>query len=140
MILTLSLIVNLEATVCYNISTGILNREGLCGISMSFKKYRSKPRLYITTVKHPVIDPALGLASEVGEFQGKLKRIFRDSQGEISEADLKDLKLELGDILWYVAVCADTLDLRLSDILSANLDKLADRRQRDVIKGEGDHR
>ena len=105
-----------------------------------FQKISVDTRLHITEVKHPVIDPALGLVSETGEFCGKLKRIFRDSQGQISDDDLFDLKLELGDILWYVAICADNLNLKMSDILEANLDKLADRRHRGTIKGQGDHR
>jgi NTP pyrophosphatase (non-canonical NTP hydrolase) len=37
------------------------------------------------------------------------------------------LRLELGDLAWYTAQAADALGLALSDVLQANLDKLATR-------------
>jgi NTP pyrophosphatase (non-canonical NTP hydrolase) len=39
----------------------------------------------------------------------------------------QNLKLELGDVLWYVAVCAHELDLTLSELATANINKLAAR-------------
>jgi len=33
----------------------------------------------------------------------------------------------LGDILWFVALCASSLNMDLGDIASANIDKLAQR-------------
>ncbi|MCX5943705.1 MAG: hypothetical protein NTU65_11760 [Cyanobacteria bacterium] len=51
-----------------------------------------------------------------------------------------DLRLELGDVLWYLAQLASELDLDLEDIAAANLAKLASRMDRNVIGGSGDRR
>lgn len=41
--------------------------------------------------------------------------------------DAGKLSLEAGDVAWYVAQLADSLDLGLADVLHRNLDKLAAR-------------
>ena len=97
-------------------------------------------RLYATRIDHPIVGPALGLSGEVGEFHDKIKKIFRDKDGQITEDDKRALKLELGDIMWYVVVCAETLGFKMSDILDMNLQKLQSRRQRNQVKGDGDDR
>ena len=97
-------------------------------------------RKYRGEIQHALIYPALGLSGEVGEFHEKIKKIFRDKDGEITEADRHELKLELGDVMWYVAVCAQVLGLRLSEVLDANVKKLEDRRRRGQTSGSGDHR
>lgn len=89
---------------------------------------------------HPIVYPTLGLANEAGELAGKIKKIFRDKNGVISEEDRQALKYELGDVLWYLAQIATELDLSLNDVASANLTKLFDRLDRGKIKGEGDYR
>jgi len=81
----------------------------------------------------------LGLG-ETGEVQGKLKKIIRDSGGVIDDDVRQKIAGELGDCLWYVAATAEEFDLSLGDIAQANLDKLADRRERGVIQGSGDNR
>ena len=106
----------------------------------NYQQVSSEKRLYKGEIKHAIVYPAFGLAGEVGEFHDKLKKIFRDKSGQISSTDLQELKLELGDIAWYLTICADVLGLKMSDILAANLTKTADRRQRDKVAGEGDHR
>jgi len=50
------------------------------------------------------------------------------------------IEKELGDVLWYLSNIASDLGLSLSQIAKTNLDKLEDRKERDVIKGEGDDR
>lgn len=78
---------------------------------------------------------ALGLASEAGEVAGKVKKLIRDGHLD-KRAALK----ELGDVLWYVAGCAEQLGYDLESVARVNLLKLEDRRQRDAISGEGDDR
>jgi NTP pyrophosphatase (non-canonical NTP hydrolase) len=86
------------------------------------------------------IYPTLGLCGESGEVADKVKKVLRDHDGVFSEEIRQALKLELGDVLWYVAQLASELGFGLEEIASANLDKLASRAARNVISGSGDHR
>lgn len=80
----------------------------------------------------------LGLVGEAGEVANKVKKYFRgDFELERLEEMLND---ELGDVLWYLARLAKTSGWRLSDIALDNLDKLNDRRNRGVTRGDGDNR
>jgi NTP pyrophosphatase (non-canonical NTP hydrolase) len=89
---------------------------------------------------HPVVYPTLGLANEAGEVAGKVKKIFRDRQGQITDADRDALALELGDVLWYLSEICTRLGIRLEDVAARNIAKLADRASRGVLSGEGDLR
>lgn len=109
---------------------------------MNFSEYQQKAK---GTARYPIIGealiyPTLGLASEAGEVAGKIKKIFRDKQGLIGDADRDALKSELGDVLWYVAQVATELDLSLDEIASTNIGKLLDRQSRGKIQGDGDNR
>ena len=82
----------------------------------------------------------LGISGEAGEVAEKIKKIIRDKDGEISEADKQELAKEIGDVLWYLAAFSDHLGLDLQDVAQANLDKLKSRQARGVIGGSGDNR
>lgn len=84
----------------------------------------------------------LGLLGEAGELANKYKKFLR---GDVSGPDALDkikdiLGPELGDVLWYVSQLSTELGFELSDLAKKNLDKLADRKQREVLKGSGDYR
>jgi NTP pyrophosphatase (non-canonical NTP hydrolase) len=66
---------------------------------------------------------AIGIAGETGEIMELVKRKFLRGQ-DVSDERFKE---ELGDILWYVAVFADTMGFDLSDIMKLNVDKLKER-------------
>ena len=85
----------------------------------------------------PAIYPFLGLAEEVGEVMGKAARVFR---GDTEEYDREALMLELGDVLWNLSECARQLGVSLDEVATGNLDKLISRKNRDMIRGEGDAR
>ncbi|MDX1415696.1 MAG: nucleoside triphosphate pyrophosphohydrolase family protein [Candidatus Promineifilaceae bacterium] len=89
---------------------------------------------------HAIVYPTMGLVNEAGEVAGKVKKIFRDRAGEISEADKQALKDELGDVLWYLAQICTELDLSLQEVAEANLVKLFSRLERGQIRGDGDNR
>lgn len=78
---------------------------------------------------------ALGLASEAGEFAGKVKKMIRDNN-----YDTDAMVAELGDVLWYVARAAAELDVHLSDVAKDNVEKLKSRMERNKLKGSGDDR
>jgi NTP pyrophosphatase (non-canonical NTP hydrolase) len=109
---------------------------------MDFTDYQSKARATARypVIGHNVIYPTLGLVNEAGEVAGKIKKIFRDKDGIIAEADKEALKAELGDVLWYIAQIATELGLSLDDIAEYNIVKLLDRLERGKIKGDGDNR
>jgi NTP pyrophosphatase (non-canonical NTP hydrolase) len=109
---------------------------------MDFSTYQAKSRrtAKYPAIGHPVIYPTLGLANEAGEVAGKIKKIFRDKEGQIGEAEREALKGELGDVLWYLAQVCTELDLSLDEVAESNLKKLFDRQARGAIRGDGDKR
>ncbi len=81
---------------------------------------------------------ALGLTEEAGEVAGKVKKYLR---GDFSLEELKKhIKKESGDAQWYLSELNSIFGNKLSDIAQQNLDKLADRRKRGKIHGDGDDR
>ena len=81
-----------------------------------------------TTAIYPreqaIIYPTLGLTGEAGEVANKVKKIIRDGSDKTSEDMVQALSSEIGDCLWYIAVLADDVGIKLSDIANANLEKL----------------
>lgn len=47
---------------------------------------------------------------------------------------------EMGDVLWYLSAIATDLGFQLYDIAERNIQKLKDRAERGVLKGDGDKR
>jgi NTP pyrophosphatase (non-canonical NTP hydrolase) len=109
---------------------------------MDFSEYQTKSlkTAKYPVIGHPVIYPALGLANEAGEVAGKIKKVFRDMGGEISDETRNTLSAELGDVLWYVSQICSELGLSLDEIAANNLAKLFDRLERGTIQGDGDDR
>lgn len=109
---------------------------------MLFSTYQkqSKETAIYPKIGHSVIYPALGLGDEAGEVLGKIKKIFRDKNGEFEENDLQEIAKELGDVLWYIAQIATELDIDLDQVASQNLEKLLSRKQRGALQGSGDNR
>ncbi len=95
---------------------------------------------HIKTHNHPIVYTCLGLSNEVGEFLGKIKKIFRDKEGEIDQASKEELKDELGDVLWYFTQILTDLDLTLEEVAEKNLEKVLSRKERGKIGGSGDNR
>jgi len=77
----------------------------------------------------------LGLTSEAGEVAGKVKKMIRD--GGIDVMSTID---EIGDVFWYLARLCDELNFSAEDALLRNIEKLQDRKARNVLGGSGDKR
>ena len=122
---------------------------------MDFKEYQklaSQTAIYLDKFKmiyERIPEPVmkyLGLSytanglGEVGEIQGKVKKILRDQGGNITDANREDLMKELGDVLWYVSAMCSELGLSMEEVAQSNIDKLFDRKQRDKLTGSGDNR
>jgi MazG nucleotide pyrophosphohydrolase domain. len=81
---------------------------------------------------------AIGLNDESGEVGGAVKKYIRDDYGE--EEFRNRVKEEAGDVLWYWVRLLDELDLSAEEVMEKNADKLFDRKDRGVIRGDGDNR
>ena len=109
---------------------------------MEMNSYQDAAR---TTAAYPDVGrnpiyPTLGLTGEAGEVADKVKKVIRD-RGGVFDADTREaIKLELGDVLWYVAQLASELGYDLNEVAEANLQKLSSRAARGRIGGSGDQR
>jgi NTP pyrophosphatase (non-canonical NTP hydrolase) len=86
-----------------------------------------------------IVYPTLGLAGEAGEVADKIKKVIRRN-GAFTPEVKQEIAKELGDVLWYVAALSRELGFDLEALAQMNLSKLADRKERGVVKGEGDNR
>ena len=91
----------------------------------------------------------LNLVGEVGELSSKIAKHIRKGQLEFNHnqlnhsLDVEQISLmmdELGDILWQASGIASVMAWSLEDVAKSNLKKLADRKTRKVIDGNGDKR
>lgn len=115
---------------------------------LSFNDYQKKAHVTADypsseiggAVKVDYVYPVLGLAEEAGEVAGKFAKAVRDSNGFISPERKTEIEKELGDVLWFLAEVCTVLGTDFENIAEKNLAKLASRKQRGVIHGEGDNR
>lgn len=92
----------------------------------------------------------LNLVGEVGELASKVAKHIRKEKAYITENYLftelctwdeeEELMKEAGDILWQLSGLCRVMDWKLEDVAQMNLEKLASRKQRNVIDGNGDNR
>jgi NTP pyrophosphatase (non-canonical NTP hydrolase) len=87
--------------------------------------------------KYGVVYTALGLTGEAGEVADKVKKVLRDDAGRLTDETRRALALELGDVLWYVAMTATELGLTLGDVAKMNNEKLRSRARRGRLGGSG---
>jgi len=83
-----------------------------------------------------LLENILGLVGETGEVAEKLKKSLRDG----ATFDNDGVKLELGDILCYLALTANCIGSNLQEIAELNMKKLNSRKERGVLQGSGDNR
>ena len=118
--------------------TAALKYDTFSGYQDGLMKY-SKDGIMLAT-EGGLIEKVLGLPGEAGEAADKFKKIIRDKGGVISKASREEIIKELGDVLWYVAMIAEYLEVPLSEVAKVNIDKLESRYKRDKIHGFGDNR
>jgi NTP pyrophosphatase (non-canonical NTP hydrolase) len=109
---------------------------------MNFNEYQKKSRktaVYPNKGKN-FIYPVLGLVGESGEVAEKIKKVLREKGGIVDKRTKREIKKELGDVLWYVSQVAAELDISLDELALANIRKLMSRKKRDRLFGNGDNR
>jgi NTP pyrophosphatase (non-canonical NTP hydrolase) len=72
-----------------------------------------------------IIVALLGIAGELGTLATAYKKLLRDGPAYHLYRD--NVREELGDLLWYLAIVAHKFDLQLSDIAQSNLTKTTAR-------------
>lgn len=95
----------------------------------------------------------LNLIGEAGELVSKIAKSIRKEGCVIDDNRLwlklpledgvkmdEELRKETGDILWQLAGFCSVMGWKLEDIARVNLEKLASRKERGVIVGDGDNR
>ena len=109
---------------------------------MTFEEYQKESRktAIYPNIGHNYIYPTLGLPNEAGEVVGKIKKILRDKDGKMNKDDVEEIEKELGDVLWYISQLATELKITMENIAKKNIEKLASRMERGVLKGSGDNR
>jgi len=80
----------------------------------------SAPGFHLSDVEIMAVWDTVGLAGEAGEVADLIKKGIFHRHG----LDIKKISEELGDLLWYIAALCTTLDLDMSKIMQANIDKL----------------
>lgn len=103
---------------------------------MDFRQYEDQAAEFaVYPEEYALLYVGLGIASEAGEFAGKVKKLVRD--GYCNKKAMID---ELGDILWYLQEASRLLDVSLEEVAVRNILKLQDRKDRDALQGSGDDR
>ena len=104
---------------------------------MNIKEYQEFVKsMKVYPEKHAIVYPALGMVGESGEVAEKVKKWLRGDR----ELDKEALLSEVGDVLWYITSFADDLGFSLQEVLDFNVTKLSSRKERNVVKGDGDNR
>ena len=109
---------------------------------MEFNQYQAeafKTAVYPNIGKN-ITYPTLGLCGEAGEVAEKVKKVIRDHNGILSQEQKEKIILELGDVLWYIALICYEMHIPMEFIVHANLIKLANRKDKNTLHGSGDNR
>jgi NTP pyrophosphatase (non-canonical NTP hydrolase) len=93
---------------------------------MTFEEFQAAARRTVNPALDTddrLMDAAAGLAEEAGEVLGLVRK--RAFQGRAVSED--QLRNELGDALWCLAITADSLGISLDEVAAANIEKLRRR-------------
>lgn len=112
---------------------------------MDFKDFDKYQKWCTKTAVYPKIGksfiyPLIGLQGEVGEVSEKFKKLFRDDKGKLTSEKKMEIAKELGDVMWYVSQICTEIEIKFSDVIKANVEKLDSRKKRNKIHGDGDNR
>jgi NTP pyrophosphatase (non-canonical NTP hydrolase) len=99
--------------------TESMNIRSIAGRVLPYSPIKDSPDPEILRLLHM----GIGVATEGGEFLDMLKKhIFYGKP-----LDRVNLAEEIGDLMWYIAGVCNAMGLRLEDVMSTNIAKLAKR-------------
>ncbi len=75
------------------------------------------------TDERRLVNFSMGLAGEAGEVVDAVKKVVFHGH----QIDVGKMRDELGDVLWYLAMTAQTIGLTLEEVAEANIEKLVRR-------------
>jgi len=101
-------------------------------------EYQAKAMTYRLPSANPNY-ALLNLPAEVGEFCGLIAKAIRDGIDD-PQAFRDKLVKEGGDILWMLCAVLSDNGISLEESGRTNLNKLEDRKVRNVLTGSGDNR
>ena len=121
---------------------------------MELNEYQKKAITTSTEKSDNATYMLFGLMAEVGEIADKVAKwkrkgeayftddrlVFTTSDQDEARALMTELAKEIGDVQWFVAGLARIFGFTLENVAQMNLDKLASRKDRGVIVGNGDNR
>jgi NTP pyrophosphatase (non-canonical NTP hydrolase) len=129
---------------------------------MTLNEYQEKAMTTCLPTSNNFAYMMLNLMGEVGEFSSKVAKAIRKGKAMVErnefypfkpdtknvirasammiDEDFEELQKEAGDILWQLSGLCKVMGWSLDDIAQQNLAKLADRKERKVIDGNGDDR
>ena len=73
-----------------------------------------------------LLTAALGVSAEAGEFTEIVKKIILQGK-PYNEDNIRHMKIELGDVLWYIAQACMALDTTFDELIEMNFQKLTKR-------------
>lgn len=82
----------------------------------------------------------LGIFGESGEIAELCKKRLRGDYDNLKEEFLKLMRKEIGDVFYYLCKLCNYYGFSAENILSENIDKLQDRKNRGTLKGSGNNR
>ena len=91
-------------------------------------------------IKDDVKYMTLGLCGEAGELANKVKKIFRDDGGAVTDKRRAEIIFEIGDCLWYLAGLSRQMGIPFSVAAYLNLCKVEKRIKNKTLHGDGDNR
>lgn len=108
---------------------------------ITFNEYQENTKLTAKYPKNKALEYViLGLVGESAEIANKYKKVIRDNDGVLTEERRNQIIDEIGDVMWYVSQLCNELGVNLETLCEKNINKLLDRKERGVIKGDGDIR
>lgn len=103
----------------------------------NFQKF-AKKAFYtkLDTPKEKLLYLVTAINEEAGEVAGEIKKATRNDLGNITAERKEKIQFELGDLLYYMAMLAETIDTTLEKCIEMEIGKL-EKHHKDFEKKTG---